>query len=178
MNRPELPPILNTKEYKSLVEKYKQEDEKQRQYCYKPHRTLHNYWYYGLHNWPPNGYRSVCVCILPRFIQSALLTQPVHKVSTISPIVGIFCYYIRVGEIPRSFHSNFFSLCVRSNSKWTEQSLTEQTGHHLIPELSLTILQTAQAFFYMVTTSQPLTTISKRLRSQVADGRLSLLSHA
>ena len=36
MNRPELPPILNTKEYKSLVEKYKQEEEKQRQYCYKP----------------------------------------------------------------------------------------------------------------------------------------------
>ena len=43
MNTPELPPILNTKEYKSLVEKYKQEEEKQRQYCYKPYRTLHNY---------------------------------------------------------------------------------------------------------------------------------------
>ena len=43
MNRPELPPILNTKEYKSLVEKYKEEEEKQRKYCYKPHRTLHNY---------------------------------------------------------------------------------------------------------------------------------------
>ena len=27
MNRPELPPILNTKEYESLVEKYKQEEE-------------------------------------------------------------------------------------------------------------------------------------------------------
>ena len=43
MNRPTLPPILNTKEYESLVEKYKQEEEKQRQYCYKPYRTLHNY---------------------------------------------------------------------------------------------------------------------------------------
>ena len=32
MNKPELPPILNTKEYESLVEKYKQEEEKQRQY--------------------------------------------------------------------------------------------------------------------------------------------------
>ena len=43
MNVPNLPPILNTNEYESLVEKYKQEEEKQRQYCYKPHRTLHNY---------------------------------------------------------------------------------------------------------------------------------------
>ena len=43
MNRSELPPILNTKEYESLVEKYKHEEEKQRQYCYKPYRTLHNY---------------------------------------------------------------------------------------------------------------------------------------
>ena len=43
MNKPELPPILNTKEYESLVEKYKQEEERQRQYCYKPYRTLHNY---------------------------------------------------------------------------------------------------------------------------------------
>ena len=41
----DLTPILNTKEYKSLVEKYKQEEEKQRQYCYKPYRTLHNYQY-------------------------------------------------------------------------------------------------------------------------------------
>ena len=70
--------------------------QKQSQYCYKPHRTLNNYGYYGLHNWPPNGYRSMCLCILPRFIQSAPITRPVHKVSTISPIVGIFCYYIRV----------------------------------------------------------------------------------
>ena len=146
--------------------------------CYKPYRTLHNYWYYGLHNWPPNGYRSVCLCILLGFIQSTLLTRPVHKVSTISPIVGIFCYYIRVGEIPQPFHSNFFSLCVRLNSKWTEQSLTEQTGHHLIPELSSTILQTAHLFFYMVTRSQHLTTILKRLNYQVADGLQTLLSHA
>ena len=43
MNKPELPPILNTKEYESLVEKYKQEEERQRQYCYKPYRTLQNY---------------------------------------------------------------------------------------------------------------------------------------
>ena len=35
MNKPELPPILNTKEYNSLVQKYKQE-EKDKQYCYKP----------------------------------------------------------------------------------------------------------------------------------------------
>ena len=43
MNKPELPPILNTKEYKSLVEKYKEEEERQRRYCYKPYRTIHNY---------------------------------------------------------------------------------------------------------------------------------------
>ena len=43
MNRPNLPPILNTKEYKSLVEKYNEQGEKQRQYCYKPYRTLQNY---------------------------------------------------------------------------------------------------------------------------------------
>ena len=131
--------------------------------CYKPYRTLHNYWYYGLHNWPPNGYRSVCLCILPRFIQSTLLTRPVHKVSTKSPTEGIFCYYIRVGEkefavritdLPHPNHSNFFSLCVKSKDKWTSQSQTELTGHHLIPELSLTILQTAHLFFYMVTASQ------------------------
>jgi len=42
MNNPELPPILNAKEYKSLVEKYKEED-KLKQYCYKPYRTIHNY---------------------------------------------------------------------------------------------------------------------------------------
>ena len=29
MNRPNLPPILNTKEYKSLVEKYNKDEEKQ-----------------------------------------------------------------------------------------------------------------------------------------------------
>ena len=29
MNKPELPPILNTKEYTSLVEKYNQEEERQ-----------------------------------------------------------------------------------------------------------------------------------------------------
>ena len=43
MNTPDLPLILDTKEYKSLVEKYKEEEEKQRHYCYKPYRTLHNY---------------------------------------------------------------------------------------------------------------------------------------
>ena len=43
MNRPNLPPILNTKAYQSLVDKYKQEEEKQRKYCYKPHRTIYNY---------------------------------------------------------------------------------------------------------------------------------------
>ena len=53
-------------------------------------------------------YRSVYLCILPRFIQSTLTPMPVHKVSTISPIVGIFCYYKEVGETPRNFHSNSF----------------------------------------------------------------------
>ena len=43
MNNSNLPPILNTKEYKSLVERYKEEEEKQRKYCYKPYRTLNNY---------------------------------------------------------------------------------------------------------------------------------------
>ena len=43
MNRPDLPPILNTKDYKSLVEKYKEEEEKQGKYCYKPHRTIYKY---------------------------------------------------------------------------------------------------------------------------------------
>ena len=155
MNRPELPPILNTKEYKSLVEKYKQEDEKQRQYCYKPHRTLHNYWYYVLHNWHPNGYCSVCLCILPQIIQSTPLAQPVYKVSTISPIVGIFCYYIRVGEIPRNFHSNFFSLCVRLNSKWTQHFTERQTGQVLIRLFSITSKQIVLLFFYMVIKLQP-----------------------
>ena len=42
MNRSELPPILNTNN-PTLVEKYKQEEERQRQYCYKPYRTLRNY---------------------------------------------------------------------------------------------------------------------------------------
>ena len=27
----------------SLVNKYNQQEEKQRKYCYKPYRTLHNY---------------------------------------------------------------------------------------------------------------------------------------
>ena len=44
MKQTNLPPILNTKEHKSLVERYKEEEEeKQRKYCYKPYRTLHNY---------------------------------------------------------------------------------------------------------------------------------------
>ena len=43
MNQNKLPPILNTKEYKSLVEKYQQEEQKARQYCYNPYRTIHNY---------------------------------------------------------------------------------------------------------------------------------------
>ena len=43
MNQSNLPPILNTKDYKSLVERYKEEEEKQRKYCYKPYRTLNNY---------------------------------------------------------------------------------------------------------------------------------------
>ena len=54
MNTPELPPILNTegrrfpkeivtKEYESLVEKYKQEEDKLKEYCYKPYRTIYNY---------------------------------------------------------------------------------------------------------------------------------------
>ena len=28
---------------KDILDKYKQEEEKQRKYCYKPHRTIHNY---------------------------------------------------------------------------------------------------------------------------------------
>ena len=43
MNRPNLPPILNTKEYKMLQDKYNKEDEQKKQYCYKPYRTLQNY---------------------------------------------------------------------------------------------------------------------------------------
>ena len=123
--------------------------------CYKPHRTLHNYWYYGLHNWPPNGYHSVCLCILPRFIQSSPITRPVHKVSTISPIVGIFCYYKEVGETPTQNALNHFTSCVKSNSKWTGQSQIGLTGQVVIPQLPIMILQTAHLFFYMVTTSQP-----------------------
>ena len=38
-----LPPILNTKEYKSLVEKYNKQEEKEQKYCYKPYRNLLNY---------------------------------------------------------------------------------------------------------------------------------------
>ena len=43
MNQSNLPPILNTQEYKSLVEKYQQQEQKDKQYCYKPYRTLRNY---------------------------------------------------------------------------------------------------------------------------------------
>ena len=43
MNKSNLPPILNIKEYQSLVEKYNKEEQKQRTYCYKPYRTLQNY---------------------------------------------------------------------------------------------------------------------------------------
>ena len=41
--RPKLPPILTSKEYKSLSEKYNKQEEKEEQYCYRPYRTLHNY---------------------------------------------------------------------------------------------------------------------------------------
>ena len=37
------PEEWSTKEYKSLVEKYKDEAAKQSNYCYKPYRTLRNY---------------------------------------------------------------------------------------------------------------------------------------
>ena len=43
MNKPKLPPILNTKEYKSLVQKYNEQEQKEGQYCYKPYRNLRNY---------------------------------------------------------------------------------------------------------------------------------------
>ena len=43
MKQSNLSPILNTKDYKSLVEKYNKDEEKQQKYCYKPYRTLHNY---------------------------------------------------------------------------------------------------------------------------------------
>ena len=43
MNHNNLPPILNTKENQSLVEKYQQQEQKDKQYCYKPYRTLRNY---------------------------------------------------------------------------------------------------------------------------------------
>ena len=39
----QLPPILTTKEYKSLQEKYNKQEEKEAQYCYKPYRNLRNY---------------------------------------------------------------------------------------------------------------------------------------
>ena len=42
-NKTDLPPILNTKEYKSLVEKYNAQEQKEGQYCYKPYRNLRNY---------------------------------------------------------------------------------------------------------------------------------------
>ena len=42
MNKTNRPPILTTKEYKLLEVKY-QQDQKDRQYCYKPYRTIHNY---------------------------------------------------------------------------------------------------------------------------------------
>ena len=42
MNKPNLPPILTTKEYKLLEVKCLSE-EKDKQYCYKPYRTIHNY---------------------------------------------------------------------------------------------------------------------------------------
>tara|TARA_R100001082_G_C4213950_1_gene96287 strand:+ start:293 stop:427 length:135 start_codon:yes stop_codon:yes gene_type:complete len=38
----DLPPILTTKEYQLLQAKYQQE-EKDKQYCYKPYRTIYNY---------------------------------------------------------------------------------------------------------------------------------------
>ncbi len=40
--KPNLPPILTTKEYKSLQEKYNKPVESS-VYNYKPYRTLHNY---------------------------------------------------------------------------------------------------------------------------------------
>ena len=40
MNK-EQKPLLNLN--KEVLVKYKQEEERQRQYCYKPYRTLHNY---------------------------------------------------------------------------------------------------------------------------------------
>ena len=43
MKRPKLPPILTSKEYKSLSDRYNKQDEKAVQFCYKPYRTLHNY---------------------------------------------------------------------------------------------------------------------------------------
>ncbi len=42
MNQNKLPPTLNTNN-KSLVEKYQQEEQKAKQFCYKPYRTLRNY---------------------------------------------------------------------------------------------------------------------------------------
>ena len=37
-----MPKTLTTKDYNSLKQKLKQE-EKDRQYCYKPYRTIYNY---------------------------------------------------------------------------------------------------------------------------------------
>ena len=42
INSPNLPPILTTKEYKSLQEKYNK-PVKSNGYNYKPYRTLNNY---------------------------------------------------------------------------------------------------------------------------------------
>jgi len=42
MNRSNFSPILTTKEYQLLDAKHRQE-EKDKQYCYKPYRTIHNY---------------------------------------------------------------------------------------------------------------------------------------
>ena len=36
-------PKVNTKPSKSLVQLYIEQEEKQRQYCYKPYRNLRNY---------------------------------------------------------------------------------------------------------------------------------------
>ena len=43
MKQTNLPPISINQDNKSLVEKYQQEEQKAKQYCYKPYRTLSNY---------------------------------------------------------------------------------------------------------------------------------------
>ena len=68
--------------------------------------------------------------------------MPVHKVSTISPIVGIFCYYIRVegrrilndlvlNEVialpPHPNHSNFFSP-MRKIEQQMNRAITNRTN--------------------------------------------------